>query len=84
MTSHFSPDFFIGNRQKLRLSLTKGEVIVCTASGNLQRSGDTTYPFSQDRNFWYLTGIDEPDIVLVITDSDEYLILSESDECDHN
>lgn len=80
MTSHFSPDFFIGNRQKLRLSLTKGEVIVCTASGNLQRSGDTTYPFSQDRNFWYLTGIDEPDIVLVITDSDEYLILSESDE----
>ena len=37
-----------------------------TANGLLQRGGDSTYRFSQDANFWYLTGIDEPDIVLVM------------------
>ncbi len=74
MTSIFTADFFIGNRQRLREAV-KAEVIVVAANGLLQRSGDTTYPFRQDSNFWYLTGIDEPDVVLVMDGDSEYLIV---------
>ncbi len=46
-----------------------------TANGSLQKAGDEAYPFHQDRNFWYLTGIDEPDAVLVMDKDKEYIIL---------
>ena len=78
MKSYFNASFFRGNRQKLR-QLCQTELIVVTANGLLQRSGDTTFPFRQDSNFWYLTGIDEPDIVLVMDKSREYLIVPERD-----
>lgn len=74
MKSFFTADFFRDNRQRLR-DATEAELIVVAANGLLQRAGDSTYPFKQDANFWYLTGIDEPDIVLVIDKSREYLIV---------
>lgn len=72
--SSFSPEFFANNRAQLRASLGADALIVLTANGALQRNADTTYPFRQDSNFWYLTGLDEPDLVLVINSSEEYLI----------
>lgn len=41
---------------------------------------DESYPFHQDRNFWYLTGIDEPDAILVMDKDKEYLIMPERSE----
>src|SRR3954469_7935066 len=75
MNEGFTSDFFAGNRERLRQLFTGTAPIVVTANGLLQRGGDSTYPFQQDANFWYLTGIDEPDIVLVIDKSKEYLIV---------
>lgn len=75
MESYFTSDFFIGNRQRLRELFTGTAPIILTANGLLQRSGDTTYPFRQDSSFWYLTGIDEPDIILVMDKGKEYLIV---------
>ncbi len=49
--------------------------IVLTANGQLQRGGDTSYRFDQDASFWYLTGIDDPDIILVMDRDKEYLIV---------
>lgn len=46
-----------------------------TANGLLQRGGDNTYSFHQDSSFWYLTGITEPDVMLVIEQDREYLII---------
>ena len=75
MESFFTAEFFRGNRQRLR-QLFKGTApIVITANGLLQRGGDNTYPFRQDSSFWYLTGIDLPDVVLVIDKDKEYLIV---------
>ncbi len=51
--------------------------IVVTAAGQLQQSGDTVFPFKQDSNFWYLTGIDLPDVILVMDKGREYIILPE-------
>jgi Xaa-Pro aminopeptidase len=75
MNSRFSSDFFVGNRQRLRALFTGTAPIVMTANGLLQRGGDTSYAFAQDASFWYLTGIEDPDIILVIDRDKEYLIV---------
>lgn len=75
----FNSDFFAGNRMRLRQLFTGKAPIVLSANGLLQRGGDSTYPFQQDATFWYLTGIDEPDVVLVCDHDKEYLIVPERD-----
>ena len=77
MESYFNSDFFVGNRQKLRELFTGTAPIVVTANGLLQRGGDSSFPFAQDASFWYLTGIEEPDITLVIDRDKEYIIVPE-------
>ncbi len=75
MDALFSTDFFVGNRRRLREALPGDLPIIVTANGLLQRGADSTYQFAQDANFWYLTGIDEPDVVLVIDNEREFLIV---------
>lgn len=75
--NNFSADFFKANRARLQTLFMGTAPIVMTANGLLQKSTDTAYTFTQDGNFWYLTGIDEPNIVLVIDKGKEYLIIPE-------
>lgn len=79
MTS-FNSSFFIQNRVKIRQS-TKSDLIVITANGMLQKTrDDDAHEFKQEGNFWYLTGLNEPDAILVIDQADEYLILPKRSE----
>lgn len=71
----FTAEFFRSNRQALAARVQADVPIVVAANGLLQRGGDSSYAFTQDANFWYLTGIDEPDIILVMDGSDEFLIV---------
>lgn len=75
----FSSGFFAGNRQRLREIVPHGPIII---AGNslIQRSADSVYPFRQDSNFWYLTGLDEAGLILVIEESSEYIILPKISE----
>ncbi len=73
MTDFFTADFYSGNRQRLSEKLGSN-LIVIAANGLLQRSADTTYSFRQDSNFWYLTGVEEPDFVLVVNGTSTFLI----------
>jgi Xaa-Pro aminopeptidase len=75
MKSYFTSDFFIGNRQRLRKLFVGNAPIILSANGLMQRNNDQSFPFRQESNFWYLTGIDEPDIILVMDKDREYLIL---------
>ncbi len=77
MQSHFHSAFFLNNRQRLKKLCAADVPIILTANGLLQRGGDSVYPFSQDANFWYLCGLNEPDLVLVIDEEGEYLIVPE-------
>ncbi|MBA2279226.1 aminopeptidase P family protein [Candidatus Saccharibacteria bacterium] len=79
MTDIFTNGFFIGNRKALRQT-TDSNLIVLSANGLLQRSGDTTFPFRQDSNFWYLTGIEEPDFILVMAENEDFLIMPKRGE----
>jgi Xaa-Pro aminopeptidase len=74
MPSLFSSRFFAQNRKRLREAVDE-KLIVVTANGLLQRGADSTYAFAQDANFWYLTGVEEPDILLVMNGDDEYLVV---------
>lgn len=71
----FDSSFFKENRERLKGLFTGTAPIVLTANGLLQRNNDATYSFRQDSNFWYLTGLEDPDIILVIDKSKEYLIV---------
>lgn len=70
----FTSDFFAGNRVSLRKALKSDVPIVITANGSMQRAADEPYKFIQDSNFWYLTGISTPDLVLVMTPQETFLI----------
>ena len=71
----FTAEFFAANRTRLKSLFTGTAPIILTANGLLQRNGDTAFPFRQDSSFWYLTGITEPDILLVMDKYKEYLIV---------
>jgi Xaa-Pro aminopeptidase len=79
MSQNFTSKFFVDNRARLRDLLPDSAPIVLTANGLLQRGGDTNYPFCQDASFWYFTGCDEPDVVVVFDQTDEYLIVPQRD-----
>lgn len=78
--THFSAEFFSQNRKKLRTLAETAAPIVVGANGVMQRNSDVTYSFRQDSSFWYLTGLSQPDITLVLESDMEYLILPERDE----
>jgi Xaa-Pro aminopeptidase len=80
MGALFTSEFFTGNRAQLRNLIDEDTPIVVAANGQLQKSADTLYPFKQDTNFWYLTGLNDPDLILVIDKEGEYLILPERSE----
>jgi Xaa-Pro aminopeptidase len=71
----FDSSFFASNRERLRQLFTGTAPIVIPGSGLMQRASDEPFPFYQDRSFWYLTGIDEPGIILVMDKGKEYLIV---------
>lgn len=74
--------FHINNRKKLRnLLLGKADIIAVAGNSPMQRSGDTNFPFRQDSNFYYLTGVDEPNGLLIIDVStgEEYLLFANRD-----
>ncbi len=79
MTSYFSSEFFSSNRKKLQKLINADSPTVIAGHGLLQRNSDMAMPFRQDSSFWYLTGIDEPDMLLVLDEGKEYLIVPERD-----
>ncbi len=74
--------FFSENRRKLVQRLQADGIeapIIIAAHGMLQRSADTTFPFQQDSSFWYLTGINIPDLIVVLHKGEEFIIVPKRD-----
>lgn len=74
-----SAAFFSANRKRLREVFGGTAPIVIAGNGLLQKSADAVYPFTQDSNFWYLTGISEPNLLLVLDGGKEYIITPQED-----
>ncbi len=66
-------DFFINNRERL-MNQVSGPIVM-TAYSAMQRCFDESWKFEQEANFWYLTGIDEPDWQLIINNGKSTLVM---------
>ena len=63
--------FYIGNRQRFAASMNPGSIAVLFSGQEIRKTNDEYYPFFAQRNFVYLTGIQQKQTVLLICkDSD--------------
>lgn len=60
-------DFFIGNRKRFAEKMNDYSVAVFFSNVAPRESLDQSHKFSVDRNFFYLTGINKENMVLVMT-----------------
>ena len=58
-------EFHMGNRQRLYARLEPESLLVLFAGTELRKSADACYPFFADRNFVYLTGVEQKQSVLL-------------------
>ena len=72
--SNLSPNHFKARRAEVAKLLDKNSYLLLSSSKNLIRNNDTTFPFRQDSNFYYLTGFEEPDSVLMLSSEGESTI----------
>jgi Xaa-Pro aminopeptidase len=77
MKSHFTSDFYANNRRRLMERIPKAELILIPANVKLQKNADEPFQFRQDSSFWYLTGLDiaEALLVLDVQQGNEWLLL---------
>ena len=57
---------FVRNRRNFASMMTKGALAVFTANEEMPRNGDQCYPFRQNSDFFYLTGIDREGAYLIL------------------
>ena len=59
--------FFLGNRYALLSQLEDDKCMVVLSSGyEINRSADENYEFQVNNNFYYLTGIIQPNVFLIM------------------
>lgn len=58
---------FIKRRHKLAGFLPPNSLVIIPGAREVLRTGDTNYRFRQNSDFYYFTGFNEPDVVLIIT-----------------
>lgn len=58
-------------RKQLLEKMPEGSIMVIAAESLKTRNNDAEYPFRQSSNFYYLTGFNEPDALLVISKREE-------------
>lgn len=62
---------FLRRRQALLAKMAPASAALIFAAPEASRSADSEYPYRQNSDFWYFTGFNEPEAVLVLIKSDE-------------
>ncbi|RWR01699.1 proline aminopeptidase P II [[Pantoea] beijingensis] len=62
---------FLQRRQALLSRMAPASAAVIFAAPEVTRSADSEYPYRQNSDFWYFTGFNEPEAVLVLIKSDD-------------
>ena len=60
-------EIFINNRKNYFSKIENNSITVLFSGRNIQRTGDQDYDFEVDKNFYYLTGIKQDGVILVLT-----------------
>ncbi|MGE6259066.1 aminopeptidase P family protein [Heyndrickxia sporothermodurans] len=76
-------NFFVHNRNRLYEKLEDQSILILFAGKAPQKSADESYKFIPNRHFFYLTGIDESEIIFLVVKNEEkieeYLFIQKSD-----
>lgn len=62
---------YLRRRQALLATMQPGSAALIFAAPEATRSNDSEYPYRQSSDFWYFTGFNEPESVLVLIKSDD-------------
>lgn len=62
---------FLRRRQALLAKMAPASAALIFAAPEATRSADSEYPYRQNSDFWYFTGFNEPEAVLVLIKSDD-------------
>jgi len=62
---------FVRRRQTLLAKMAPASAAVIFAAPEATRSNDSEYPYRQNSDFWYFTGFNEPEAVLVLIKNNE-------------
>src|SRR5690606_20717667 len=62
---------YLRRRQALLASMQPGSAALIFAAPEVTRSADSEYPYRQSSDFWYFTGFNEPEAVLVLIKSND-------------
>lgn len=62
---------FLRRRQALLAKMSPGSAALIFAAPEVTRSNDSEYPYRQNSDFWYFTGFNEPEALLILIKSDE-------------
>ncbi|MDT8383698.1 MAG: Xaa-Pro aminopeptidase [Gammaproteobacteria bacterium] len=63
---HITRTEFARRRKRLMQMMGKASVAILPAAPNRMRNRDAEYPYRQDSDFYYLSGFNEPEAVLVL------------------
>ncbi|RLD39999.1 MAG: aminopeptidase P family protein, partial [Bacteroidetes bacterium] len=80
------PGFFTANRKKFTAMLPAGSLAVFHSNDEFPRNGDQNFPFRQQSDLFYLSGIDQEETILLLapthpdTDFREILFVKETSE----
>ena len=89
LDEELSADFFKKNRNRLRDTMPDSAVVVVFSAPQKSRSNDIDFPFHQDTDFYYFTGVNEPNAMLILYKTprningkllDEVLFVEERDD----
>jgi Xaa-Pro aminopeptidase len=61
-----SPEFFKNNRKRFAKKMLPDSIAIFFSNDLMPRSGDAYFPFKQNSSLYYLTGLDQPETVLVL------------------
>ncbi len=77
-------EFFVKNREFINSKLKNDSVMVIFSGYMVQKTGDEYYPFTVNRNFYYLTGLTRENMIYLSVKKDdkveEFLFIEESNE----
>ncbi|MDK9354732.1 Xaa-Pro aminopeptidase [Lelliottia wanjuensis] len=62
---------YLRRRQALLANMQPGSAALIFAAPEATRSNDSEYPYRHSSDFWYFTGFNEPEAVLVLIKSDD-------------
>lgn len=59
-------DIYVHHRNRLAEAMAPGSTLILAGNTDLERTSDVAYPLRQSSNFLYLTGVSQPDALLVL------------------